>query len=201
MVDSRTEIFFLFSIFVYFSILLLLLVLLVCIFICHSVTAEQKYLWQYFLYFRICFFFNSTTSSRACGLHFHLSLCDSGAEIEFARLQRKEKTFKENTGLLLLRNMFFCFIFLHRETILIHSIQISRSKFLTFRFHLICFLMLSTFKQAVTSQDAMIPRELMPIRRKKCTHKGFVICIFWKTFKLRKNILIRNIQFAQEYSN
>ena len=97
--------------------------------------------------------------------------------------------------------MFFCFIFLHRETILIHLIQISRSNFLTFRFHLICFLMLSTFKQAVTSQDAMIPRELMPIRGKKCTHKGFVICIFWKTFKLRKNIPIRNIQFAQEYSN
>ena len=46
-------------------------------------------------------------SSRAFGLHFHLSLCDSGAEIEFARLQRKEKAFKENTGLLLLRNNLF----------------------------------------------------------------------------------------------
>ena len=173
--------------------------LLVCIFIWLWVTAEQKYLAQYFfvfsifvvlrfyyfffsclwsafsffngwqknrnilrnilLYFRIWYFCNFTISSRACGLHFHLSLCDSGAEIEFARLQRKEKTFKENTGLLLLRNMFFCFIFLHRETILIHSIQISRSNLLTFRFHLICFLILSNFKQAVTSRDAMIPRE------------------------------------------
>ena len=164
--------------------------LLVCIFIWLWVTAEQKYLAQYFfvfsifvvlrfyyfffsclwsafsffngwqknrnilrnilLYFRIWYFCNFTISSPACGLHFHLSLgvnrakiswaiffviqnlyfcnlllllsclwslhfhlslCDSGAEIEFARLQRKEKAFKENMGLLFLRNIFLLYIF------------------------------------------------------------------------------------------
>ena len=158
MVDSRTEIFFLFSIFVVLQFYYF--------FSCFWSAFSFVTLWQQnrnifgnifciseFFSFQFYYFFSCLWSA------FSFVTLWQRSRNRICSTPKKRKGIQREHGAFIFKEYIFASYFCIARPFWSIQSKKPRSKFLTFHFHLICFLMLSTFKQAVASQDAMIPRE------------------------------------------